>query len=139
MFLPINVQTCTRTHSDTLRRADSHMLGHAPIEARLQPSDAFIALGVLSSAGDFETGRATAAKSELMRQRVREAADTAGPASTHGVALRFVLSAWSRSHGKTTSALDLEAIQNEQSSHGDLVFLNMTERFYLCAWKSVAR
>lgn len=88
-----------------------------------------VALGVLSTAGGFETGRASAAKSALQRAAVRTAARVAG--SGHGVALRFVVSLRNGRNGEPPP----ERVVREAASHGDLVFLNMTERFYLCAWK----
>jgi hypothetical protein len=95
-------------------------------------ADVFVALGVLSAAGEFETGRASGTKSMLMRTRVREARQAVLPdAEREGVAMRFLLSA---SNGRKQSPPP-SSVMAEAATHGDIVFLNMTERFYLCAWK----
>jgi len=84
-----------------------------------QAADAFAALGVLSTAAAFETGRASGTKNALMRQRVRESAavSTAG----HGVALRFLLAARTGAGPRVRDAT-LE-VQQESAMHGDMVFL----------------
>ena len=92
-------------------------------------TEIYIALGVLSSADNFETGRAVASRSALMRNRVRQGAQIAGIG--HGVALRFIL-ALRNGHKALPPPPHVLA---EASTHGDLVFLNTTERFYLCGWK----
>ena len=83
-------------------------------------SEAFVALGVMSTAGTFETGRASGDKMARMRARVREAAALVA-SERHGVALRFLLA--SRNGKKSTLAS--EPVLTESSVHGDLVFLNM--------------
>ena len=95
-------------------------------------TEAFVALGVMSTAATFETGRASGSKMALMRSRVREAAALVA-GERHGVALRFLLA----SRNGKSETLASEAVRAESSTHGDLVFLNMTERFYLCAWKKI--
>ena len=104
-----------------------------PHAARWDPGvDAFVALGVLSSAGSFETGRATQTKNRLMRTRVREAASVSDSA-LHHVAMRFVLAT---NNGKLSEPPPQTVLQ-EADQYRDMIFLNMTERFYLCSWKFV--
>ncbi len=95
-----------------------------------------MALGVLSSAGDFETGRASAQKNRLMRARVREAASRSGPASQHGIVLRFVIASFGS--GQLVSSLARSSeLRLEAERYDDFAVLNMTERFYLCAMKHI--
>ena len=95
------------------------------------PDQAVIALGVMSTVVAFESGRATSSKMGLMRERVREAMSTASPG--HGIATRFLLA---QRNSKDASAVDAAALA-ENATHGDLLFVDMPERFYLCAWKKV--
>ena len=91
-----------------------------------------IALGVMSTAGSFETGRSSGSKMALMRARVREAAGTA--ASGHNVALRFLLA---QRNGRDGDQPLSHLVLAENQTHKDLIFIDMPERFYLCAWKKL--
>mmetsp|Transcript_73319 Transcript_73319/g.122447 ORF Transcript_73319/g.122447 Transcript_73319/m.122447 type:complete len:419 (+) Transcript_73319:23-1279(+) len=91
----------------------------------------FVALGVLSSADSFETGRASASRSRLIRNRVRWAASLTN--YQQHVALRFVLA---QRNGRR-SLPPPPPVFTEASKYSDMVFVNMTERFYLCAWKKI--
>ena len=104
----------------------------APTAARRVQQQPFVALGVLSAAITFETNRAKADRSRLLRQRVRDAARTGGPNS--GVAMRFVL-AHPAAERAPKYAADYNAALREAELHGDMVFLNQTENFYLCSYK----
>ena len=98
----------------------------------LAQSQVRVALGVLSSAAQFETGRATSGKSAALRARVRQAvAATLGNQSE--VAMRFVLAVRNGRSKLPPSSL----VMAENNRHGDIIFVNMTERFYLCAWKKI--
>ena len=92
----------------------------------------FIALGVLSSAITYETGRTVAAKCRQRRDRIRAAVSKFGAES--GVVMRFLLSA-NYSHRasehtqEANAALLLEA-HRETAAFGDIEFLPTEESFH---------
>lgn len=94
---------------------------------------AFVALGFLSTADTCETGRAHASRAFHMRLKVREASRLSAPNPEDLIAVRFVLSI---TQGRTRVPPS-EEVKREAQAFGDIVFLNMTERFYLCAWKQI--
>ena len=101
----------------------------------------YVALGVLSSAITYETGRSVAGNSRSRRDRVREAVAHFPETLGRTVELRFLLSANISRQARAATvrandALMLEA-HDEAHTYRDIVFLNMTESFHLCAWKKV--
>ena len=40
-------------------------------------------------------------------------------------------------HRRAQYSHDLKLALQEQAAHGDMIFVNMTEQFYLCAWKMI--
>ena len=108
----------------------------SPVSSSSSP---FIALGVLSSAITYETGRTTASKCRQRRDRIRDAVRKFGTES--GVVMRFLLSAnYSRRASERTqeanAALLLEA-HREAHAFGDIEFLDTEESFHKCAWKKL--
>ena len=102
--------------------------------------DPYVALGVLSTAFAYETGRMKAERCRLRRMQIREGArrfthsraDIVGT----GVVMRFLLGGGvARSNARTAEQLALA--QREASEFGDIVWLPMNETFYLCAWKKL--
>jgi len=99
----------------------------------------YVAVGVLSSAIQFETNRASTSKLRLLRTRWRESASRFSNLNG-GIVFRFVLSPppqTSNAERRAKYARDFEAAQAEAAQHSDMVFVNMTELFYLCAWKKI--
>ena len=104
-------------------------------------SHIFVALGVLSSAITYETGRSVAGNSRSRRNRVRDAVAHFPETLGRTVEVRFLLSANISRQARAATvrandALMLEA-HDEAHTYRDIVFLNMTESFHLCAWKKV--
>ena len=101
----------------------------------------YVALGVLSSAITYETGRSVAGNSRSRRNRVRDAVAHFPETLGRTVEVRFLLSANISRQARAATvrandALMLEA-HDEAHTYRDIVFLNMTESFHLCAWKKV--
>jgi hypothetical protein len=94
---------------------------------------------VLSSAISVETGRSPANRTRARRDNIRAGVSALG---TGGVAMRFVL-ANSSLHENVPSgvaahrAREFAWARAESLARGDMVFLNMTESFHLCAWKKL--
>ena len=107
----------------------------------------YIALGYLSTLTSFGKGRSTATQSRIRRELIRNHSST-----QTGVATRFVLAhpptelvhelvrhhrrriADGASHSAVCASWQ-HGWQEEQSRHGDLVLLNMTEGFFDCPRK----
>ena len=107
----------------------------------VEPRSIFVALGVLSSAITYETGRSVAGNSRSRRNRVRDAVAHFPETLGRTVEVRFLLSANISRQARAATvrandALMLEA-HDEAHTYRDIVFLNMTESFHLCAWKKV--
>ena len=110
-------------------------------EPKSEPRSIFVALGVLSSAITYETGRSVAGNSRSRRNRVRDAVAHFPETLGRTVEVRFLLSANISRQARAATvrandALMLEA-HDEAHTYRDIVFLNMTESFHLCAWKKV--
>ena len=106
----------------------------------MEPAQPFIALGVLSSAITYETGRTVAAKCLARRDRIREATRRfANLDST--VVMRFLLAANFSQRAsletRMSNAKLYDDAHREAALHNDIIFLNMTESFHLCAWKKL--
>ena len=100
-----------------------------------------IALGVLSSAITYETGRTVANKCRQRRNNIRLASRRFPDVLDKTVVMRFLLSAnySHRASARTqaaNAALMVEA-HKEADTEKDVVFLPMTESFHLCAWKKL--
>ena len=98
----------------------------------------YLALGVLSSAVSYDTGRSVASKSRLRREAIRNATGTSPNLRAGSVIMRFILSSRYATTGNPAAAeRDLAAARHEAAVHGDIHWLDMAESFHLCAWKKI--
>jgi hypothetical protein len=100
----------------------------------------FVAIGVLSSAITYETGRTVADKCRERRERIR-AATRRFPELGRTVIQRFLLAANFSRRASARTQTQNEILQarahDEARTHGDITFLDMVESFHLCAWKKI--
>lgn len=98
-------------------------------------SQPFVALGVLSSAITYETGRTVAAKCRARRARIRLAVQRFPEVLERSVIMRFVLASnySQRASGATRAANEvlMADAHKEAELEKDIVFLNITESFHL--------
>jgi len=107
-------------------------------------SSPFVALGLLSVAGSFGSGRDRAGRSpdiiggsSWRRARLRAAAQTFSGWSAGRVVMRFVIagSVQRRPYMRQVDPADMVSTQRESATHGDILFLDAGEDTFRCGIK----